>query len=160
MTISKQSIQAGMSSWVKQHTCQNGYWITLDTPYIEKYKPDAIKFEQTVGKFAVRLNNYCYGRAFRRKEKRLNIIGSLGVGHFMDRPHAHLIVQHDSDVQRSFVEVEQKCREIWYEVTNARGDIFGSLVDIQPIGDAENRQKYAASHISIYDDQYGRVVMF
>lgn len=160
MTISKHSIEAAMTTWVKQQTCQNGYWLTLDAPYIDKRKPDAVQFEQTLGKFAVRLNNYCYGRSFRRKEKRLNIIGSVEIGNFMDRPHAHLVVLHDADMMRSFAEVEQQARDIWYDITGARGNSSGNLVDIQPVGDAESRLHYAVKRFNAQSDKYCRLVTY
>ena len=160
MPISKQLIEADMTTWVKQHSCQNGYWLTLDAPYIDNRKPDAVQFEQTLGKFAVRLNNYCYGRSFRRKEKRLHIIGSVEIGNFMDRPHAHLVVLHDADMTRSFPEVEQQARDIWYDITGARGNSSGNLVDIQPVGDAESRLHYAVKRFNVTSDQYCSVVTY
>ncbi len=149
-----------MSTWVKQHPCQNGYWLTLDAPHIDKRKPDAVQFEQTLGRFAVRLNNYCYGRLFKRREKRLDIIGSVEIGSFMDRPHAHLVVLHDANMTRSFAEVELKSRELWYELTGARGDIYGSLVDIQPVGDIESRLHYAVKRFNAQSDKYCRLVTY
>jgi hypothetical protein len=160
MTISKHSVEAAMSSWVKQHSCQNGYWITLDAPYVDKRKPDAVLFEQTLGKFAVRLNNYCYGRSFRRKERRLNIMGSVEIGSFMDRPHAHLVVLHDTNMTRSFAEFDHHAREIWHEITGARGNIYSNLVDIQPVGDAESRLHYAVKRFNAASDLYCRLVAY
>jgi len=160
MSISKHSVEAAMSTWVPQRACKNGYWLTLDAPYIDRRKPDAVQFEQTLGRFAVRLNNYCYGRLFRRKERRLDIMGAVEVGSFMDRPHAHLVVLHDATMARSFAEVELKSRELWYELTGARGDIYGSLVDIQPVGDIESRLHYAVKRFTAQSDQYGRLVMY
>jgi hypothetical protein len=160
MTFSRQALGAAMSTWVRQHSSQNGYWITLDAPYIGKHKPDAVQFEQTLGKFSVRLNNYCYGRSFRRKERRLNIIGSVEIGAFMDRPHAHLVVLHDTDMQRSFAEFYRQAREIWHEITGARGNIYSNLVDIQPVGDAESRLHYAVKRFDVQSDKYCRLVTF
>lgn len=160
MTISKQEVKAEMSAWVKQQNRQNGYWITLDAPYIDKKMPDAISFEQALGKFAVRLNNYCYGRAFKRKDNRLSIMGSVEIGAFMDRPHAHLVVLHDVDMQRSFAEYDRKAREIWHEITGARGNIYSNLVDIQPVGDAESRLHYAVKRFNGLSDNYCRLVTF
>jgi hypothetical protein len=160
MTISKQALGAAMSTWVTQHASQSGFWLTLDAPYIDRRKPDAVQFEQTLGKFAVRLNSYCYGRLFKRREKRLDIMGSVEIGAFMDRPHAHLVVLHDTTMTRSFAEVELKSRALWYELTGARGDICGSLVDIQSVGDIESRLHYAVKRFNAQSDQYGRLVMY
>jgi len=160
MVIDKHNAAAAMQSWISQSTAHRGFWLTLDAPYVDKHKPDAVQFEQMVGKFAVRLNNYCYGRAFRRGQKRLNIIGSMEIGHFMDRPHAHLVVLHDSDMLRSFDEVESKSREVWYALVGARGDINGSLVDIQPVGDIDSRLSYSVKQFNANSDQYGRLLAF
>jgi hypothetical protein len=144
MTISKQSVEADMSAWVKQQNRQNGYWITLDAPYIDKKMPDVVRFEQALGKFAVRRNNYCYGRAFNA----------------MDRPHAHLVALHDTDMTRGFAEVERKVRDIWFEITGARGNIYSNLVDIQPVGDTESRLHYAVKRFNGQSDKYCRLVTF
>jgi hypothetical protein len=160
MSINKHNALAAMQSWIDRPTVQTGYWLTLDAPHVDKRKPDAVQFEQMVGKFAVRLNNYCYGRSFRRGQKRLIIVGAMEIGHFMDRPHAHLVVLHDGDMLRSFGEVESKSREIWYALVGARGDINGSLVDIQPVGDIDSRLSYSVKQFNAYSDQYGRPIAF
>ena len=56
-------------------TDSRGYFITLNA-----HKNDQIQFEQGLGKIAHKLNDFCYGRAYKRKEKRLKIIGAIENG--------------------------------------------------------------------------------
>ncbi len=160
MSIYKLNVTAALQGWLNQGHDHSGYWLTLDAPYIDKRRPDADQFEQIVGKFAVRLNNYCYGRRFRRQEKRLLILGSIEIGAFMDRPHAHLIVLHDVDMQRSFTDFNNKAHEIWHNVTGTRGNIYSNLVDIQPVGNIESRLNYALKYLNANNDKYCRSVTF
>jgi len=154
MSISKHAIKAALSDWIAGENSTHGYWITVDALHVDKKKPDALQFEQTVGKFTNRLNNFCYGRAYRRHEKRLKIFGAVEIGNFTDRPHAHLLVLHDGDVQRGFHEVERKARDAWYELVGARGNIYSNLVDVQPIGDARSRLQYAIKQFDPHNDKY------
>ena len=160
MLINKHNAVAAMQSWIAQPTYQDGFWLTLDAAFADGHKPDAIAFEKLVNQFMIRLNNFCYGRAFRRRQKQLRACGGIEIGYFMDRPHAHLVVLHDSGMLRSFGEVERKSREIWYALVGARGDINGSLVDMQPVGDIDSRLSYAAKRFNARSDQYGRLVMY
>jgi hypothetical protein len=160
MSIWKNNALSAMQSWVHRPNHHGGYWLTLDATRTGQYKPDAIAFEKLLGQFMQRLNNYCYGRAFRRKQKQLVVCGAIEIGHFMDRPHAHLVILHDTEMQRSFNDVALKARELWCALTGAQGNIYGNLVDIQPVGDIASRLSYAAKQFVTQSDQYGRLVMY
>lgn len=113
-----------------------GYFITLNA-----VKNDKIQFEQDLSNIAHKLNDFCYGRAYKRKEKRLKIIGGIENGKENGILHAHLIVAHQGETDRTLPEVNSYVRKHWYK-TIGFFDHFGTMVDVQDIGEAAGRIGY------------------
>lgn len=113
-----------------------GYFITLNA-----FKNDQIQFEQDLGKIAHKLNDFCYSRAYKRKEKRLKIIAAIETGKENDILHAHLIVAHQGETDRTLPEVNSYVRKHWYK-TIGFYDHLGTMVDVQDIGEASGRIGY------------------
>ena len=115
---------------------ENGYFVTLNA-----IMRDKIKFEQELSKMAHKLNDYCYGRAYKRNDKRLKIIAGIEVGQLNEMLHAHLFVQHDDQMTRTFAEVNAHVRSQWYGIiglTNSKGN----MVDVAPLGRISTRISY------------------
>ena len=137
--IDKQRIASDSAGWIENF----GYWITLNAR-----TKDIIQFEQDLIQFATWLNDYCYGAEFKRNEKRLKIIAGIESGKSYGGLHSHLIVTHANDTSRSFQEINTFVRKRWYKICNLSGSIFGSMVDVQPLGNAEARLGYATKDIN------------
>ena len=157
MIVTKQATQQALVEWVGN--CQQGYWMTLDDMLIKHAPSDPIAFEQKLEKLSIRLNDFCYGRAFQRGEKRLKIAGGIEQGNFTHRLHAHLVVMHAGDVRRSLAEINHEVRKNWYRINAAKGTVYGNLVDVQEIGDLPSRINYAVKHQRSTTDQYCKLVM-
>ncbi len=157
MSIIKEKTRNALLEWLGDS--KQGYWITLDALVYKEQAINMINFESQLDKLALRLNDYCYGRAFKRGKKRLKIAGAIEIGGFMDRPHAHLVVLHSGDMTRTKEEINKKLREDWYDIVNARGSVYGTLVDLQEIGNVNGRLDYATKHLHSLNDQYCKLVM-
>ncbi|WP_435626431.1 hypothetical protein [Candidatus Ferrigenium straubiae] len=113
-----------------------GYFITLNA-----FKNDVIQFEQDLSKIAHKLNDFCYSRAYKRKEKRLKIIAAIETGKVDGMLHAHLIVALQDETDRTLPEMNSYVRKHWYK-TIGFFDHFGTMVDVQDIGEAAGRIAY------------------
>ncbi|MES2578985.1 MAG: hypothetical protein V4552_00450 [Pseudomonadota bacterium] len=113
-----------------------GYFVTLNARTNDK-----IQFEQDLSKFAHKLNDYCYGRAYKRKEKRLKFMAGIEIGQLNEMLHAHLFIQHDDQMSRTFDEVSSHIRNQWYGLIGLN-NTKGSMVDVSPIGNVPTRLSY------------------
>lgn len=132
--MNKLNLVSAWSEWLVADT--NGFFITLNTPVI-----DHILFESHLRSIAHKLNDYCYGRSYKRKEKCLKIIAGIENGKINDGLHSHIIVTHIGDIKRTLQEVNAFIRKHWYRMINRVG-IFGSMVDVQKLGDINTRFTY------------------
>lgn len=155
--ITKEITQGALVDWIGNF--EHGYWMTVDSMYFKDAPPDSISFEQKLEKLSIRLNDFCYGRAFQRCEKRLKIVGSIEYGDLTNRPHAHLVVMHNGDVRRSLAEFNHEVRKNWYRIVGASGSVYGNLVDVQDIGDLTSRINYAVKNHRSTTDKYCKLVM-
>lgn len=115
----------------------SGYFLTLDA--ITK---DAILFESKIVKLMHWLNVYCYGKNYKKKSKRLKILGVTEIGTRNNGLHIHLVLMHKGDAKRTLYEIDSFIRRKWYRLIGARGSIYGNLVDLQLIGDVNSRIGY------------------
>ena len=122
-----------LSQWANN---QKGYFVTLNN-----IQNDKIHFEQNLGKLAHRLNNYCYGRAYERKEKQLKIIAGIEVGRINANIHAHLVVTHNADTKRSISDIDCYIRKEWSTLVGIKNP-NGTMIDFQHIGDIQTRISY------------------
>lgn len=123
---------------------QKGYFVTLNN-----IQNDKIQFEQNLGKLAHRLNNYCYGRAYERKEKQLKIIAGIEVGKINTNIHAHLVITHNDDTKRSFADIDCYIRKEWSALIGIKNP-YGSMIDFQHIGDIQTRISYLTKDTSYW----------
>lgn len=132
-----------------------GYFITLNA-----FKNDRIQFEQDLSRIAHKLNDYCYGRAYKRQEKRLKIIGAIENGRENGILHAHLVVAQQGETDRTLPEVNSYVRKHWYQ-TIGFFDHFGTMVDVQDIGGAAGRISYIVKDTSYWlrNDNLNLVVL-
>lgn len=137
--IDKDKVAYECAKWIEEY----GYWVTLNSK-----KSDRIKFEQDLILFANWLNDYCYGKQYERKAKRLKIVACIETGKANEGLHSHLVVTHANDTDRTFAEINAFVRKRWYKLNNLGGSVFGTMVDVQPIGDAQSRISYAAKDVN------------
>ena len=115
---------------------EKGYFVTLNASMRDK-----IKFEQDLSKMAHKLNDYCYGRAYKKKDKRLKIIAGIEIGQLNEMLHAHLFIQHDDQMARTFAEVNVHVRSQWYGIIGLK-NFSGNMVDVAPLGNVASRLSY------------------
>lgn len=126
---------AEISSWLA--ATSNGYFITLNT-----LKKDRIQFEVELRKIAQKLNDFCFGRAYRRREKQLKIIAGIESGKVDEILHAHLIVQFPHETKRTLFEIDSFIRKNWCRQIGIANISQGSMVNVQHLGSAEGRIGY------------------
>ncbi len=124
----------GFSNWIKNDS--KGFFITLNS-----LQKDHIAFESNLRFMGHRLNDFCYGRAYKRREKSLKIIAAIENGRINNGLHSHLMIIHGGDVRRSIQELNFYTRKQWYSKIN-QGSVFGSMVNVQDIGDLTSRFTY------------------
>ena len=132
---------------------QNGYWVTLNVLHESEVTLNASLLE-----LSKRLNVFCYGNNYKNGVKRLEIRGALQRGNVYEGLHAHLIIMQNGDTDRSFNEFEHYIRRQWYRLNNAKGNIYGGLVDVQPVADVATRISYALRDFSPLFDQRDQIV--
>lgn len=126
---------AEITSWLSPEA--KGYFITLNT-----IKKDKIQFEQELRKLAHRLNDFCFGRAYQRREKQMKIIAGIESGKQDDILHAHLIVDLQHETKRTLFEVDTHIRKHWCAQLGINNIPFGSMVNVQRLGDPKGRISY------------------
>ncbi len=97
-----------------------GWYITLNTKAIidERTDVDKVKFEcdileRQLRAFSSRLNEFCYRR---RKSKSLRVMAGIEIGEKESRLHAHLIVAHSGDVDKTLHQVLREVAKQWQRV--------------------------------------------
>ena len=121
-----------------------GYWVTLNS-----LTNNEIKFVSNLQELANRLNIYCYGNTYRNGLKRLEIRGALQTGNVYEGLHTHIVVMKNGETKRNDFEIEKFIRQHWYRLIGARGNIYGNLVDFQPVSNIESRIQYALRDFKI-----------
>lgn len=127
-------LNESLGHWVGSANC--GFFVTLNSVL-----RDRIQFEQHLCKFAHRLNGFCFGRAYERKEKRLKIVAGIETGKLNNMLHAHLAVNNVDDTRRNFHEINVYVRKHWYKLIE-QNNIFGTMVDVRPITESAGAISY------------------
>ena len=115
-----------------------GYYVTLNAR-----TSDVIKFTKQLNQIANWLNEYCYGARFRRGKIRLKIVTSPEFGEFNGGLHAHLVVTHDTTMKRTYQEINAYIRKKWYRLIEAKGSVFGTMVDVTELYDVRGAVSYS-----------------
>lgn len=122
----------------------SGFYITLNS-----LKNDRICFEQDIGRFAHKLNDYCYGRLYKRRLKRLKMLGSIEQGSLNGILHTHLLVGHDADMKRSFYDVNAFTRKQWYQTLNLKNS-YGNMVNVAHLNELSSRISYTTKDTNYF----------
>ncbi len=132
-----------------------GFFVTLNG-----LTKDRVYFEQDLGRFSHRLNDFCLGRSYKRKEARLKVLAGIETGTSSHLFHAHLAITTDKQIQRTFKEVNAYTRKQWYSIIGINNP-FGSMVNVQPIGDLGGRVDYLAKdfHYWIRNGEHNLTVL-
>jgi hypothetical protein len=130
-----------------------GYWVTLNA-----ICPNEISFNLHLQELANRLNIFCYGNSYRKKSKRLELRGALQRGHAYQKLHAHFVAMKNGQTERSDLEIEEFIRSHWYRLIGAQGNIWGNLVDFQPVNDVASRVRYAIRDFNPVFNQQNQLV--
>lgn len=133
--MNKEQAIAEISSWLSAEN--KGYFITLNT-----LRKDKIQFEQELRKVAHKLNGFCFGRAYERKEKELKIIAGIEMGKVDDILHAHLVVSLPHETKRTLFEIDSYIRKSWCGLIGIANVPQGSMINVQHLGKAEGRIGY------------------
>lgn len=115
-----------------------GYFVTVNS-----LSKDRIYFEQDLGRLSHRLNDFCLGRSYKRKESRLRVLAGIETGQSSKLFHAHLVITADKVIHRTFKEINAYTRKQWYSLIGLNNP-YGSMVDVQPVGDLYGRVDYIA----------------
>ncbi len=118
---------------------KRGLFVTLNS--ITK---DEFKFDGQLDNLIHWLRDYCYGRSYSVDKSRLRVVGAFEVGTFNQGLHAHLVIMHSSDTNRTADQIEAFIRRKWYVLTggNDKAHEHGSLVNVQNVGTLEGGIKY------------------
>lgn len=129
-------INENLISQILDWSSDNNLFITLNS-----ITNDKVKFEEQLRKISHKLNDFCYGRSYERKEKQLKIIGSIETGKINNILHAHLIVGFDSETRRPMASIDNYVRTHWSVLIGIENK-FGSMIDIRPVGNINKRIEY------------------
>lgn len=149
--VDKKKIVADTTEWIGDF--KDGYWVTLNGR-----TGDHLRFEQALNKFAMWLNEFCYGREYQRNSKKLKIVAGIETGKINGDAHSHLVITHPGDIDRTFDEIADFVRKRWYRLIYAKGSLVGNMVDVQPIGNVESRIRYAIKDSRSFRDDGFNVV--
>lgn len=122
-----------------------GFFVTVDSKYVQSInRPISsniiMRFrDEELKNVCNSLNKYCYGRAFERNEKRLKIIAAIEIGKEEKRLHAHLVMLHPGDCDRTVDEVTQRLRKICNPELNMVGD---SAIDVKEFDSSRRWMQY------------------
>lgn len=143
-----------ITSWLAD--TNSGYFVTLNT-----LKCDRIQFEADLRKLAHKLNGYCYGRSYERKEKELKIVAGIETGKVDSILHAHLIIQLQYETTRTLLEIDSYIRKNWCQLIGISDIPFGSMINVQHLGETSGRVAYIVkdTHYWLQNDDLNIVVL-
>lgn len=122
----------------------SGLYITLNG-----LTNDRIIFEQDVSKLAHKLNDYCYGRLYKKGIKRLKIIASIEQGNLNRMLHSHLIVTYDKDMKRPLYGLNAHIRKHWYKTLNLSNQ-NGNMVKVDLLNEINSRISYTTKDTNYF----------
>ena len=130
---------------------ESGWLLTLNA-----ITTDFIKHENLIRLITYWINKHCYGRAFKRGEKRLRIVSASEIGTINQGLHSHLIIMHNNDIRRTFKQIEAFVHKQWYLLINAnyKQNHFRNLVDYREIDSLEGCLEYITKTYEYYSNDY------
>ncbi len=131
----------------------DGYWVTLNA-----INDNDVCFNSHLQELANRLNIFCYGNSYRKGLKRLELRGALQRGHAYQKLHAHFVAMKNGQTERSDLEIEEFIRSQWYRLIGAQGNVWGNLVDFQPVNDVASRVRYAVRDFNTAYTQQNQLI--
>ncbi|MGB7814718.1 MAG: hypothetical protein WBL28_00025 [Methylotenera sp.] len=130
-------ITSEVATWLSDS--YGGYYVTVNSLRVK----DTIYFEQQIINLVHKLNDFCLGRSYQRREKQLNIVACLEYGKVNGNLHAHLLITYkDADIKRSYQEVNAYIGKQWHK-TIGQKRIFSDMVNVLEIGDISSRVSYS-----------------
>jgi hypothetical protein len=124
---------------------KGGFLLTLNA-----IRGDVIKLEENTRELCKRLNRFCYGRQYKRREKEFRSVGVTETGDKNEGLHVHLLIMHNNDTRRTFPEIDSFIRGAWYSLMNAdpKAAENGNLVDLRSIFYLEGLTRYITKEIN------------
>ena len=124
------------------------YFLTLNT-----FINDQIIFERHLEKLFNQLNKYCFGRSFKRNNKRLKILGAKQIGIFNETLHCHLVIAHNNDMKRSHQEIEYFIRKNWLGILKTKSKISSNLIKFEEINNLSDVMFYSLRELKFNKTQ-------
>lgn len=135
-TFDTNQLTSQVATWLSDS--YGGYFVTVNAMV-----KDPTTFQQQLKKLSHKLNDYCLGRSYQRRERQLNIVACLEYGKVNNNLHAHLIITFpDADIRRSYQEVNVCIGKHWHN-TIGQKCIFSPMVDVRELGDITSRVSYS-----------------
>ena len=130
---------------------ESGWLLTLNA-----ITTDFIKHENLIRLITYWINKHCYGRAFKRGEKRLRIVSASEIGTVNQGLHSHLIIMHNNDIRRTLKQIEAFVYKQWYLLIDAnyKQNQLRNLVDCREIDSLEGCLEYITKTYKYYSNDY------
>lgn len=137
---------------LKYCASDNGYFVTLNSRFNE-----ATRFEQDLLTLTKFLNEYCFGRSFRRENKRLKIHAVIEEGNTGDNLHTHMVITDPLISKRSYQEIAFFIRKTWAKIIGIN-NLFGNMIDVQKIDVLLDRIHYLHKELTVAKLKKGYVM--
>jgi hypothetical protein len=157
--LSRQELTDAWTNFHKK-SCA-GYWITLDSKMrVESQTksnvvPKLIRFEGEIDQYVAKLNEYCYGARFLRREPnaRLTCVVSYEIGKEDGLIHAHILAGHDGSTNRSVDQVERFTYRKWQNFYDFSGS--DQCLFVESIGNPHDRIWYMTKQSEELQKRFG-----
>ena len=123
---------------------------------VNAFTKDVIKHEALVLTLSKWINFYCYGRAFRRGEKRLKIISASEFGTVNQGLHSHFMVMNNNDITKKIQQIEAFVHRKWPVLIDAKykTNRFSNLVDCREIDNVAGCLDYITKTYKYQSNEY------
>jgi hypothetical protein len=133
-----------------------GWHVTLNTKAIilehDQFEHEFLRLERQLQHFTNRMNGYCYRR---RRKLRLRTLAGIEIGD-SKRLHAHLVMAHDNDTDRSLEQIKRQVVKHWRYVYEF--DELG-FIDVQKIYDMRGIVHYITGECDKMLGKYNQAVV-
>lgn len=153
--------QALTDLYANRFGSREGFWITVNSKSRVRDRCDPkipdrfLDFEKDVADLVTKLNEYCYGRRFLRKEldAQVDCLASFEVGGKDGLVHAHVVALHRGDTNRSPAEIQKHLEHKF----GKKYDIQGSeaFVRVDGIKNVRDRIWYMTKQTAHFQRMFG-----
>lgn len=117
---------------------QSGIFLTLKASHSNKFR-----FETQLQSISNYLNEYCYGKSYKKKLKQLRIVATTQIDEINQGLHANVTIMFNNDMVKTLQELKDFIKRNWCKIIGAKFSNANKLMDVRPIVDVHSTIEFS-----------------